>query len=194
MKYFFDTEFIEDGRTIDLLSIGIVAEDGREYYAQNAECKFKLAGDFVWRNVFPHLTHFEMSGDRSCNQQKKNTCSDKLTGQCHNPDCPWKLPFEIRKGIEYFCDINGNGKPEFWGYYADYDWVAFCQLFGRMVDLPKGYPFYCRDLKQLCVSVGDPELPQLGKGEHSAINDARWNKTTYEFLMKKAMNYGTQIV
>ena len=24
MKYFFDTEFIEDGRTIDLISIGIV--------------------------------------------------------------------------------------------------------------------------------------------------------------------------
>jgi hypothetical protein len=29
MKYYYDTEFIEDGRTIDLISIGIVAEDGR---------------------------------------------------------------------------------------------------------------------------------------------------------------------
>lgn len=33
MKYFLDTEFHEDGKTIDLISIGIVAEDGREYYA-----------------------------------------------------------------------------------------------------------------------------------------------------------------
>jgi hypothetical protein len=29
MKYFYGTEFIEDGKTIDLISIGIVAEDGR---------------------------------------------------------------------------------------------------------------------------------------------------------------------
>lgn len=32
MKYFFDIEFLEDGRTIELISIGIVAEDGSEYY------------------------------------------------------------------------------------------------------------------------------------------------------------------
>jgi hypothetical protein len=30
MRYWLDTEFIEDGKTIDLISIGIVAEDGRE--------------------------------------------------------------------------------------------------------------------------------------------------------------------
>lgn len=35
MRYFFDTEFYEDGKTIDLVSIGIVAEDGRELYAVN---------------------------------------------------------------------------------------------------------------------------------------------------------------
>ena len=33
MKYFYDTEFIDDGHTINLISIGIVAEDGHEYYA-----------------------------------------------------------------------------------------------------------------------------------------------------------------
>ena len=36
----------------------------------------------------------------------------------------------------------------FYAYYADYDWVAFCWLFGKMIDLPKGFPMYCRDLKQ----------------------------------------------
>ncbi len=37
MKFFLDTEFIEDGRTIDLVSIGVVAEDGREFYAVSTE-------------------------------------------------------------------------------------------------------------------------------------------------------------
>lgn len=31
--YAYDTEFLDDVRTIDLISISIVYEDGREYYA-----------------------------------------------------------------------------------------------------------------------------------------------------------------
>ena len=37
MRYFYDTEFIENGRTIELISIGVVAEDGREFYAISTE-------------------------------------------------------------------------------------------------------------------------------------------------------------
>jgi uncharacterized protein YjfI (DUF2170 family) len=37
VKYFYDTEFIDNGRIIDLISIGVVAEDGREYYAISTE-------------------------------------------------------------------------------------------------------------------------------------------------------------
>ena len=44
-KYFLDTEFIEDGKTIDLISLGIVCEDGRELYLQNSECEFQKASD-----------------------------------------------------------------------------------------------------------------------------------------------------
>jgi hypothetical protein len=36
-KYFFDTEFDEDGKTIELISIGIKCADGREYYAVSRE-------------------------------------------------------------------------------------------------------------------------------------------------------------
>ena len=39
MKYWMDTEFIERPYTIDLISIGLVAEDGREFYAE-------ISGDF----------------------------------------------------------------------------------------------------------------------------------------------------
>ncbi len=38
---------------------------------------------------------------------------------------------------------------EFYAYYADYDWVVFCWLFGKRIDLPKGFPMYCSDLKQM---------------------------------------------
>ena len=32
-RYFYDCEFIEDGQIIDLISIGVVDEQGREFYA-----------------------------------------------------------------------------------------------------------------------------------------------------------------
>ena len=78
------------------------------------------------------------------------------------------------------------GKPEFWGYYADYDWVVFCWLFGSMMDLPKGWPMYCRDIKQFCDDIGNPRLPEQGKGEHHALSDAKWNKQAYDFLLAKS--------
>lgn len=162
MKYFYDTEFIEDGRTIDLISIGVVAEDGREFYAQNDLCGFTEASPWVQDNVFPHLKEFDLHAYRPL-----------------DPDA-WLSPPEIAQQLIAFI---GDDKPEWWGYYADYDHVALCQLFGTMMELPKDWPMYTRDLKQLCVDLGDPPLPTEGKDEHHALADARWNKRVYEYLL-----------
>ena len=54
-------------------------------------------------------------------------------------------------GLKHEKSLNDRielDKPKFYAYYADYDWVVFCWLFGRMVDLPNGFPYYCIDLKQ----------------------------------------------
>lgn len=165
MKYFFDTEFIEDGRTIDLISIGIVSEDGRELYLCSTEARLDLANDWVRANVLPKLPPYN--------------------------DGAWKPRTAIKQNVFNFVNPLGNidlgsvgDKPEFWAYYADYDWVAFCQLFGRMIDLPKGFPMWCRDLKQLSEARGNPKHPPLNPGtEHNALEDARWNRKLYEFLM-----------
>lgn len=53
-SYWFDTEFIEDGVTIKPLSIGIVARDNREYYAEFI-CDKTKANRWVIENVLPHL-------------------------------------------------------------------------------------------------------------------------------------------
>jgi len=154
VKYWFDTEFIEDGKTIDLISIGIVSEDGRELYLESAEVNLDRASDWVKANVLPHLT-----GER------------------------WSR-IAIETDIRNF--IGRSSKPEIWGYYADYDWVVLCQLFGTMMDLPKGWPMYCRDVKQLCDDLGNPELPKQSETEHHALADARWTKQAWEFLNKSA--------
>lgn len=183
MKYFFDTEFIENGCTIDLLSIGIVDEEGRSLYLQHKNAKFREAGDWVWRNVFPHLIHFDMSGMRSCDEGHTSIASiDHRVSPC-GATCPWRSHAEIRDAIRAFLDQEKYGPPEIWGYYADYDWVAFCQLFGPMIYLPKGYPMYCRDLKQLLDERGNPTF-QKESDAHHAMSDALWIRNTYLSLVK----------
>ena len=154
MKYFIDTEFIEDGKMIDLISIGIVDEQGREFYCIRNGFDGSKANQWVTDNV---LNKLDMNSPRFTTPE----IVDRL-----------------------FVFLAGDKEPEFWGYYADYDWVVFCQLFGPMMDLPKGFPMYCRDIKQLCDYLGNPKLPEQGEGEHNALEDARWNKKAYEFLTK----------
>ena len=168
MRYFMDSEFIEDGITIDPISIAIVAEDGRELYFQNAECDFSKASDWVVANVLPHL-----EGD-----YKTCTGSDR-----------WKTKKAIAISIVRFLGwfeqephFEEGWKPEFWGYYADYDWVLFAQLFGKMIDLPKGFPMYCHDLKQTVDELGNPRLPAQASSEHNALADARWVRDSYLWL------------
>jgi len=126
----------------------------------------------------------------------------------------------VRNIITFIYGENGGSEeflpptnliPEFYAYYADYDWVVFAQLFGKMMDLPKGFPMYCNDLKQtLDTYIKDRWLPDsisYMKGmnvditfdlalerlesldsypkqdnEHNALDDAKWNKKLYEFL------------
>lgn len=189
MRYWFDTEFVERGprHPVELVSIGIVAEDGRELYAQVWDgLSAAINHDWVRENVVPHLTHMTLAIEKPATAKRRpvlnlRTCDhDSLAV---HPDCPWRSLETLAGDIRAFCDPETYGKPEFWAYYADYDWVVLCQVFGTMIDLPKGWPMYCRDLKQLAVMLGNPKLPEQGKGEHHALADARWNREAHSFLI-----------
>ena len=150
MKFWFDTEFLEDGCTIELISIGVVSDDGGEFYAETPMA-YQLAGSTPWLmdNVLPHLKGMQ------------------------------KYKAQIARELIEFM---GSDHPEIWAYYADYDWVALCQLYGRMIDLPSGWPKFCRDVRQLSDSLGNPKLPDQETAEHNALADAIWTKQAWEFL------------
>lgn len=162
-RFFLDTEFDEDGKTIELVSIGLVCEDGRSYYAVSRE--------------FDPL---------HCNPWVQTHVLSKLP-PAGAPE--WKPRAQIRDELLTFVN-EGETQPEFWGYYADYDWVAFCQLWGRMIDLPKHFPMYCRDLKQLMAAamVLKRDLPEQDPGTmHTAIGDAFWNKASFEYIQDNCL-------
>jgi hypothetical protein len=273
MKYFIDTEFLEGKQdktllgfkygetkpTIDLISIGIVAEDGREYYAISKDFNLKEAWnrhdlkkaypddteegsytvkvywirDNVLKPIFVELfiKDRDLNKEICLEEQNKKVIESKMTyswlknlldkyGKSNK-----QIAEEIMKFTSSIQNIDKNipdhlqvpeqfktdySKPEFYGYYADYDWVVFCWLFGKMNDLPNGFPMYCIDLNQiledealkfnkLIVNKEEKDISHYSlnekikmlketmlypkqTNEHNALADARWNKELYKFL------------
>lgn len=265
MEYFIDTEFLEGTQdknflginygktksTIDLISIGIVSSDGREYYAISKDFNLKEA----W-NRYELLDDNSVGVRIGCLPNKKKVYwirenvlkpifEEWVKEDSHwtNKDCTlgnWKftyknfkyflqkegktnkqIAFEILNFVHGHDDIgdwlgttdeyyntlkNSEPKepPQFYAYFADYDWVAFCWIFGKMIDLPKEFPMYCIDLNQTLQYKCDNDLFDANKhgytsfsstsikkhpdypkqtNEHNALADAKWNKELYNFLL-----------
>ena len=118
-RYFYDCEFIEDGRTIELISIGVIAADGREFYAVSTEFDPGRANQWVRRHVL-----------------------DKLPSPC---DRSWRSRAAIRDGLYAF--LSAPRLPiELWAWFAAYDHVVLAQLWGAMPDLPRDVPRLTREL------------------------------------------------
>lgn len=156
MRYWFDTEFIDDGASIELISIGVVAEDGRTYYAQSRTFNAERCCDWVRENVLPHL--------------------EPRTAGC------WKAREEIAQDLRSFVC---RREAEFWAYYASYDWVVLAQLFGPLSDRPRGWPLRCRDVAELGALYPDVERPPEPNPAHHALADARWAKAYWDLLVEQ---------
>ena len=185
MKYFLDTEFIEGTQksifntkpTIDLISIGIVAEDGREYYSISKDFNLKEAWNRydcniniitkkeglrtywirdnvlkpIWKELIEKERHYYLEMFKRINVWTKYIDNDyyKFTYKEFKRliNKYGKTNKQIAKEIKEFVgteetignweQVKDKMNTQFYGYYADYDWVVFCWLFGKMIDLPK---------------------------------------------------------
>ncbi|MFB9409290.1 polyadenylate-specific 3'-exoribonuclease AS [Dactylosporangium matsuzakiense] len=158
-RYFYDCEFIEDGRLIDLVSIGVVDERGREYYAISTEFDDSRAVSWVRRNVLDKLPS---PGDKA-----------------------WRSRERIREELlEFLIEPIRSGEAteiELWAWYAAYDHVALAQLWGAMPALPREIPRFTKDLRQLWDDAGRPPLP-VAEGRHDALVDARHNLARWNVM------------
>ena len=155
MNYFLDTEFNEEGTKIDLISIALVNELGGSLSVTSSEFDVKAAQNKPWlvENVLSQLPPPEL----------------------------WRTRKQMVEEIVKF--VGADPKPQFWAWFASYDWVLFCQLFGGMLAMPKKWPQYVMDLKQEHVLARSPRLPMQMDGKHDALEDAKWNKVVHEILM-----------
>jgi hypothetical protein len=79
-------------------------------------------------------------------------------------------------------------QPTFYSYFGSYDWVLLCSLFGKMIDLPKGFPMFTLDLKQMMeernlTKAWKQNVCPDPKDAHDCLADARWNKQLYQAIM-----------
>lgn len=199
-RIYYDTEFIEDGHTIVLISIGMITDDGRSYYAVNGDLEDKthptdnvttweriVKHDWLVRNVVPHLP---IHGRKTLEKYlaggtifSPNPTMFGVRPDYSNTDV--KPRQVIANEVRDFIQAAGPD-VELWAWYGAYDHVALCWLWGRMIDLPDGVPMYTNDLRQERRRLGDPEMPRQADGEHNALADAVHNRDMARFLDRYA--------
>jgi hypothetical protein len=159
-RYFYDCEFIEDGVTIDLVSIGVVDEHGREFYAISSQFDESKAIPWVRRNVL-----------------------EKLPSPGHKA---WRSRERIREDLYDFLVEPLKADPaeqiELWAWYAAYDHVVLAQIWGAMTALPREIPRFTKELRQLWDDAGRPPLPDAEAARHDALVDARHNLARYRTI------------
>ncbi len=155
MRFFYDTEFVQRAYPSPLLliTIGIVAEDGREYFACNRDFDPEQGDEWVRKHVVPRLPA--------------------------GSDPVWKPPGVIATELRSFL---APGSPELWGYCSAYDHVLLVQLLGGFAAWPDGWPYYTRELRQWQDVLGVASLPLPWPNEHDALADARWCRAAWQWL------------
>jgi hypothetical protein len=150
MRYFVDTEFYEHDFGVMLISIGVVSEDGNEFYAESSLFHPDMGSDWLREHVVPQLTG------------------------------PRMFPAEIANRLRDFVKVGPTWRDtEFWAYYGAYDWYNLCKLFGGMLNLPPKWPWLFHELRTFLDESCMENYTQPDDASHHALNDARWNRKAF---------------
>lgn len=157
MRYFIDTEFVFDAkrRTVDPISVGIVAEDGREFYAVSTEFNKRRAPLWVKTNVLPLLPDRDVSFYDSPRRKSEAMAWGNLAD----------IGYRLRRFI-------GDDVPEFWGDYAAFDYVVLSIIMGGFDAWPRGWPMSIRDLQETPAGRAASDSV-MSLTPHNALCDAR---------------------
>ena len=179
-KLFFDTEFTGLHQATTLISIGLISECGKTFYAELTDYEKNQVDNWIEKNVIENL----FLGDESDLQGAKETwCTGDQTWYIGNKD---GLKDELQKWLSQF------GTAEMWADHISYDWVLFCDIFGHAFNIPKNVHYIPYDLCTLLMVKGyDPDLNReqftgVKTGvKHNALHDAKVIKACYERVMSK---------
>lgn len=171
MKLFFDTEFTGLRKSTTLISIGIVSEDGRKFYAEFVDFNISQCDKWIKENVLQNLNLPKISGKNTLretwdeiNRWKKNgylvadsyTVSNEWFGNVY-PTCKENGNVKEVVGNKSWVSACLNdwllqfNTIQFVSDVCHYDFVLLIDLItngGTALDLPETISAVCHDINQ----------------------------------------------
>ena len=155
MRLFFDTEFTGLRKNTTLISIGIVAEDGRQFYAELTDYNLDQCDDWIRKNVLRNLYNREPLEDQPY-VENFHIGDKKVIGLALRN---WLKQFDY---VQFVSDV------------CHYDFVLLIDLFGEALNLPNNVNPACHDINQDIARY-------LGISEVEAFNFSREELVMIEF-------------
>lgn len=162
-KIFFDTEFTGLHQKTTLISIGMVSECGKEFYAEFNDYDESQVDDWIKENVISNLMFN--------NFIKIIEITDNSLYMKGNSD---QIKEYLIKWLEQFEEI------EMWSDCLAYDWMLFNQIFGHAFNIPKNVYYIPFDICTLFKMKDiDPDISREKFAEvettnkHNALFDAK---------------------
>ncbi len=174
-KIFFDCEFTGLHQNTTLVSIGLVSECGKTFYAELTDYDKSQINEWLQKNVIDNLKFNNEKGTDIFWNEGNNT---KFFGKTD------LLKLYLSQWLAQFESI------EIWSDCLSYDWVLFNQIFGHAFNIPKNVYYIPFDLSSLLKIYGyDPDLSRKefsGSDEpnHNALSDAKMIKACFDKVMQ----------
>lgn len=182
VKIFFDEEFTGLHKGTTLISIGLISETGKTFYAEFNDYAKDQIDEWLQKNVIdnlkfnhvddltPKAASFNMPGI-----QDYSLKSDTATIAKH-----------LKMWLEQFGDV------EMWSDCLAYDWVLFNHIFGHAFDIPKNVYYIPFDICTMFKLLGiDPDISREkfanyedSTEKHNALHDAKVIKLCYEKMQE----------
>ena len=176
MKLFFDTEFTGLHKNTTLISLGIISDNNKTFYAEFTDFDVSQCDHWIFDNVVKKLTLCGKTGTCYINDENNiQICNKTFT-----------IKKELERWLEQFDQV------EMWSDCLSYDWVLFNDLFGTAFNIPKNIYYIPFDICTLFKIKGvDPDINReefAGShslvDKHNALHDAKIIKLCYEKLWK----------
>jgi len=180
MKIFFDLEFTGLHQNTTLISIGLVAEDGRQFYAESIDYDRGQVNQWLEDNVIAHLSLVSTTDSGLPTMTSENGIQTIIGKN-------WQLARCLGDWLRQFDAV------EMWSDVLAYDWMLFCELFeaeDTAERLPRNVYYIPFDIATVMKIKGvDPDVSREefsgieNLAKHNALDDARIIKACYEKLM-----------
>ena len=183
-KVFFDTEFTGLRQDTSLISIGLISECGKTFYAENAEFDQSQLNDWLMENVLIYTGFYnDIKNDTFKYSKEMSFTGKNQTVLVHS-----SLDF-IKKHLSiWFSQFE---EVEIWSDCLAYDWVLFNNIFGTAFDIPKNVYYIPFDICTLFkIKNIDPDISReefinnsVQGDKHNALYDAKVIKECYNKLI-----------